>query len=125
MDGPARQRLDKWLFFALTVKSRTLEGVLVEAGHVRVNHDKAAQASHMVKPGDVLTIALDRRVLVYRIVDTGVRRGPAPEAATLYEDLSPAKPAAEPTAGAAVREPGSGRPTKKDRRDLDRIRPGD
>jgi ribosome-associated heat shock protein Hsp15 len=127
MDGPARQRLDKWLFFARAVKSRTLAAKLVEAGHVRVNRDKAAQASYMVKQGDVLTIALDRRVLVYRIVDTGLRRGPAAEAATLYEDLSPAKAVVEADrpAAAAFREPGSGRPTKKDRRDLDRIRSGD
>lgn len=127
MDGPARQRLDKWLFFARVVKSRTLAAKLVEAGRVRVNRDKAGQASHPVKPGDVLTIALDRHVLVYRIVDTGLRRGPAAEAATLYEDLSPAKATAEPApeAPAAARDPGSGRPTKKDRRDLDRIRSGD
>lgn len=127
MEGPARQRLDKWLFFARVVKSRTLAAKLVEAGHVRVNRDKAEQAAHMVKPGDVLTIGLDRRVLVYRIVDTGVRRGPAPEAATLYEDLSPAKPAAETghPAPAALREPGTGRPTKKDRRELDRMRSDD
>ncbi|CAG0980866.1 MAG: RNA-binding S4 domain-containing protein [Rhizobiaceae bacterium] len=125
MEGPARQRLDKWLFFARVVKSRTLAAKLVEAGNVRVNRDKAGQAAHMVKPGDVLTIGLDRRILVYRVVDTGLRRGPAPEAATLYEDLSPAKPAVEATADAAIREPGSGRPTKKDRRDLDRVRSGD
>ncbi len=127
MDGPARQRLDKWLFFARAVKSRTLAAKLVEAGHVRVNRDKTTQASHMVKQGDVLTIALDRRVLVYRVVDTGLRRGPAAEAATLYEDLSPATAVVEADrpAAAALREPGSGRPTKKDRRDLDRMRSGD
>jgi ribosome-associated heat shock protein Hsp15 len=127
MAGPARQRLDKWLFFARVTKSRTLAAKLVEAGHVRVNRDKAAQAAHMVTPGDVLTIGLDRRVLVYRVVETGLRRGPAPEAATLYEDLSPSEPAAgaDRPAPPALREPGSGRPTKKDRRDLDRLRPGD
>lgn len=123
MNGPARQRLDKWLFFARVVKSRTLGAKLAEAGRVRVNRGKAEQAAHMVKAGDVLTITLDRRVLVYRIVDTGLRRGPAPEAATLYEDLSPPKAAAEPEtpAAVAVREPGSGRPTKKDRRELGRL----
>lgn len=127
MAGPARQRLDKWLFFARVVKSRTLAAKLVEAGHVRVNRDKTAQAAHMVRQGDVLTIGLDRRILVYRIVDTGQRRGPAPEAATLYEDLSPPTPAAETErpAPTALRAPGSGRPTKKDRRDLDRLHPDD
>lgn len=127
MERPARQRLDKWLFFARVVKSRTQAAKLVEAGHVRVNRDKAAQAAHIVRQGDVLTIGLDRRILVYRIVDTGLRRGPAPEAATLYENLSPSKPAAEAEgrAPAALREPGSGRPTKKDRRDLERLYPDD
>lgn len=127
MDGPARQRLDKWLFFARVVKSRTLAAKLVEAGHVRVNRDKATQASHMVKQGDVLTIGLDRRILVYRVADTGLRRGPAPEAARLYEDLSPANAVqeADRPAPAALRNAGSGRPTKKDRRDLDRMRSSD
>lgn len=127
MQGPERQRLDKWLFFARVVKSRTLAAKLAEAGRVRVNRDKAEQAAHMVKAGDVLTITLDRGVLVYRILDTGLRRGPAPEAATLYEDLSPAKqaPEAGQSAPAAAREPGTGRPTKKDRRELDRLRPNE
>lgn len=127
MQGPARQRLDRWLFFARVVKSRTLAAKLAEAGRVRVNRDKAEQAAHMVKAGDVLTITLDRGVLVYRILDTGLRRGPAPEAATLYEDLSPAKraPEAGQSAPAAAREPGTGRPTKKDRRELDRLRPNE
>lgn len=85
-----RQRIDKWLFFARVVKSRSLATKLVQAGHVRVNREKADNAAHPVKSGDVLTIALNKRVLVYRIAACGVRRGPAPEARLLYEDLSEA-----------------------------------
>ena len=121
MTGEERQRIDKWLFFARAVKSRSLAAKLVEAGHVRVNRDKIDQPSQPVKPGDVLTIKLERRVIVWRVVAAGTRRGPADEARTLYEDLSPLEPArADPAmAGVAAREPGAGRPTKKDRRAID------
>src|SRR5262245_6866693 len=123
MPGEDRQRIDKWLFFARVVKSRSLAARLVQAGRVRVNKEKAEQASHLVKPGDVLTITLDRRVLVYRIVAAGTRRGPAEEARTLYEDVSPPAPdrSAPPDAITPLREHGSGRPTKKERRATDRL----
>jgi ribosome-associated heat shock protein Hsp15 len=119
-----RQRLDRWLFFSRAVKSRSLAAKLVQVGRVRINRDKATQAADQVKPGDGLTIALDRRILVYRVLDPGVRRGPAEEARKLYEDLSP-PPAGKDAAaesGAPARDPGSGRPTKKERRDTDRLR---
>jgi ribosome-associated heat shock protein Hsp15 len=125
MDGAARQRIDKWLFFARVVKSRSLAAKLAVAGRVRINRDKASQASDLVKPGDVLTITLDRRVLVYKVVDAGVRRGPAEEARKLYEDLSPPptpREDAPPDAIAPLRETGSGRPTKRERRETDRLR---
>ena len=83
-----RQRIDKWLFFARVVKSRSLAAKLAQSGRVRVNREKIDQASQVVRPGDVLTIRLDRRVLVYRVLDPGVRRGPAEEARLLYEDLT-------------------------------------
>ena len=119
-----RQRIDKWLFFSRAVKSRSLGARLVVAGRVRINRDKAAQASDMVRPGDVLTITLDRRILVWKVVAAGVRRGPAEEARTLYEDMSPVpapKDATVPDAIAPLREAGSGRPTKKERRQTDRL----
>lgn len=118
----ARQRIDKWLFFTRTVKSRSLAAKLAQSGHVRVNREKIGQASHFVKAGDVLTITLDRRILVYRILAPGTRRGPAAEASLLYEDLSPAAPPKDESAphGAyPARERGSGRPSKKERREMD------
>ena len=69
-----RQRIDKWLFFARVVKSRSLAAKLVQAGRVRINREKAGQAAQPVKPGDVLTIKLDRRIVVLR----GARRRRAP-----------------------------------------------
>jgi len=88
-DAP-RQRVDRWLYFARVVKSRSLAARLVQAQAVRVNREKIDQPAHALKVGDVLTITLDRRVLVYRVVAPGERRGPAAEARSLYEDLSPA-----------------------------------
>jgi ribosome-associated heat shock protein Hsp15 len=124
MVAEGRQRIDKWLFFSRAVKSRSLAAKLVVAGRVRINRDKAAQASDLVKPGDVLTITLERRIFVWKVLNAGVRRGPAEEARTLYEDISPpptAKGEAPLDAIPALREVGSGRPTKKERRLTDRL----
>ncbi|MBZ9802348.1 MULTISPECIES: RNA-binding S4 domain-containing protein [unclassified Mesorhizobium] len=124
MVAEGRQRIDKWLFFSRAVKSRSLAAKLVVAGRVRINRDKAAQASDLVKPGDVLTITLDRRIFVWKVLGAGARRGPAEEARTLYEDMSPPptpKGDALPDAIPALREAGSGRPTKKERRQTDRL----
>jgi ribosome-associated heat shock protein Hsp15 len=119
-----RQRVDKWLFFARVVKSRTLAAKLAQSGRVRINGEKATQSSDAVRTGDTLTITLDRRILVYRVLLPGGRRGPAEEARLLYEDLSPQPAAAKAPQDALrpVREIGSGRPTKRERRQIDRLR---
>ena len=83
----ASARLDVWLWRARVVKTRALAAALVSAGHVRRDGRKIDSRGRTVKPGDVLTIALDRTVRVLRVVDPGERRGPAREAATLYDDL--------------------------------------
>lgn len=93
MPGEPRQRIDKWLFFARVAKSRTLAARLVQAGHVRVNRQKVADAAYPLKAGDTLTIALPRAVLVYRVAGLGEWRGPAPEARALYQDLTRTEPA--------------------------------
>lgn len=97
MPGEPRQRLDKWLFFTRAAKSRSIAAKIAQAGRVRVNREKVDQAAYPLKLGDVLTITLERRVLVWRVVDLGSRRGPADEARSLYEDLSP--PTSQPGAG--------------------------
>lgn len=122
------QRIDKWLFFARIVKSRSLAAKMVQAGRVRVNRDKISSAARAIRPGDVLTVSLERRVVVLKVLAAGERRGPYAEARLLYEDLTPPEPpreAAPPAANAGVREPGSGRPTKKQRRMLDNWRGGE
>ena len=82
-----RQRLDKFLWHARVVKARTSAAELVERGHVRINGVRETAPGHAVKPGDVLTIALDRTVRVLRVVGFSERRGDASAARTLYEDL--------------------------------------
>ena len=124
---PARQRLDRWLFFSRVIKSRTLAQKLIESGAVRVNSERTLDSDHKVGAGDVLTMTVSRRLLVWRIVDAGTRRGPALEAALLYQDLSPPpvpRDSLTPLDGPlAQRDPGAGRPTKKQRRDTDNLRP--
>jgi ribosome-associated heat shock protein Hsp15 len=87
--SPGRQRLDKWLFYSRAVKSRTLAQKLIESGAVRVNSERTVDTDRRVGTGDVLTMTIGRRLLVWRILSEGSRRGPPTEAATLYEDLSP------------------------------------
>ena len=117
------QRLDRWLWFARITKTRTLATRLVTSGKVRVDRERVVKPSRMIQPGEVVTIAVHGRVRVLRILDPGARRGPATEAWTLYEDLSPPPPPraarAPAPAPAAHREKGTGRPTKRDRRRID------
>jgi ribosome-associated heat shock protein Hsp15 len=87
-----RLRIDKWLWHVRVVKTRSLAAKLIADGHVRVNGTRTDTPAKAVTPGDVLTIALERTVRVYRIKGLGERRGPAVEAQTLYEDLSPQPP---------------------------------
>ena len=82
-----RQRLDKFLWHARVVKARTSAAQLVEKGYVRINGVRETAPGHAVKPGDVLTIALDRNVRVLKVIGFSERRGDASSARTLYEDL--------------------------------------
>ncbi|MGP6086663.1 RNA-binding S4 domain-containing protein [Antarctobacter jejuensis] len=121
VEAGAKIRLDKWLWHARFFKTRTLAAKVVQAGHCRVNGVPVAKPAYMINSGDVLTFPQMRDVRVIRMVAPGDRRGPAPEAQALYEDLDPPKPRErEPE---APKYEGGGRPTKKDRRQLDKARP--
>ena len=120
--GATNQRVDRWLWFVRAVKSRTLAAGLVSDGRVRINRAKAEKPSQTVKPGDVLTLTVGPRLRILKVVGLGQRRGPPAEAQTLYEDLSPPPPPREATPETVLdetREAGSGRPTKRDRRQTD------
>lgn len=130
------QRLDKWLWYARVTKSRTLAATLIEGGKVRVNRVRTDKPSHQVRVGDVITATVHRSVRVLKVLEAGTRRGPASEARNLYEDLTPQQPGAIPAQGGGADAPaafdpspierpqGLGRPTKRDRRKLDRFRDG-
>ena len=118
--GAGAQRLDKWLWFARVLKSRTQAAALVSDGKVRINRVRALKPSQSVRSGDVLTISVRGDVRVLKVELPGVRRGPPAEARTLYEDLTPVAP--EPARPVAERASGTGRPTKLERRLVDRLK---
>lgn len=131
VSGGDGQRLDKWLWYARVVKSRSLAQGLIEGGRVRLNKVKVDKARQIVKPDDVLTITIHHKVRILKVVLPGTRRGPATEAQTLYEDLTPPeRQSGDDLAGGTqagssavgVRERGASRPTKRDRRRLDEFR---
>lgn len=118
-------RIDKWLWHARFFKTRTLAQTFVTSGNVRVNKQRVEKANHSVKPGDVLTFVRGPYVRVIEIVAVAERRGPATVAQTLYNDLSPPGPKKDDPdrpAPVAERERGAGRPTKRERRETDRLR---
>ena len=119
----SRQRLDKWLFFTRLVKSRSLAQKAIEAGDVRVNGRPVKQSAHLLQAGDVLSFSSAHRDVVVKVVLPGTRRGPFEEARLLYEDLSSPKsePGVDLPLEQAARERGAGRPTKRDRRVIDRL----
>lgn len=124
MNAPAEARIraDKWLWYARFFKSRS-EASRMCAGHkLRINRQVVAKASATVRVGDVLTFPRGRLIRVVRVAALGSRRGPASEAQTLYEDLAPPESAPRPEPPAPSPERGAGRPTKRDRRQLDRLR---
>jgi ribosome-associated heat shock protein Hsp15 len=118
-----RQRIDKWLWHARVVRTRSAAAALVDAGLVRINAARIDGSSRPVRPGDVVTIALDRTVRVLKVKGFAERRGDAEAARELFDDLTPPPAPREP--GVAVRDDGAGRPTKRERRETDRLRGSD
>ncbi len=119
---PGRLRIDKWLWYARFFKTRSLAAKLCNDGGVRLSGAVVTKAHAAVKPGDVLTFAQGRHIRVVKVVALGSRRGPAPEAQALYEDLAP--PVPEERLQDPYRAPGAGRPTKRDRRAIDALQGG-
>ncbi|HVO04154.1 MAG TPA: RNA-binding S4 domain-containing protein [Candidatus Cybelea sp.] len=116
-------RVDKWLWYARFARTRSSAAKLVTEARFRVNGQPTEKAHHPVRAGDVLTFALGPHIRVIKVVALAERRGGAPEARLLYEDLEPPQP--RPSGGAtpavATREEGAGRPTKRERRAIDRL----
>jgi ribosome-associated heat shock protein Hsp15 len=83
-----RQRIDRWLWHARLVRTRSDAAALAGSGYVRVNGMRIDAPGRMVRAGDVITVALDRRVRVVKVRGFRERRGPAGTGETLYEELT-------------------------------------
>lgn len=86
-----RQRIDKWLWHARMLRTRSDAAAFVEAGHVRVNGERTKAPAHPVRNGDVITLALDRAVRIVEVSGFAERRGDAAAARLLYRDLTAPK----------------------------------
>lgn len=121
MDAPTSARVDAWLWAVRQFKTRSLATAACRAGHVRVNGErvKAAQA---VRVGDEVRVranGFDRVMVVQRII---VKRVGAEVAAAAMIDKTPPPPPREAVPSVPVRDRGAGRPTKRERRDLEELR---
>ncbi|MFM9367264.1 RNA-binding S4 domain-containing protein [Streptomyces sp. Da 82-17] len=114
-------RVDSWIWSVRLIKTRSAAATACRAGHVRVNGDRVKPA-HAVKAGDEVRLRYagrDRVVVVKRVIR---KRVGAPVAVECYVDNSPPPPPREAVAPAGVRDRGTGRPTKRDRREMERLR---
>lgn len=117
----ASVRIDKWLWAARCFKTRSQASEAVAAGHVKVNGDSVKSAK-MLRRGDQVTVRADEHVRILDVVGLSDRRGPAPVARTLYVDRSPPRPDPADRAAVPTRDRGLGRPTKREQREIRRVR---
>ncbi len=125
--GGGKCRLDKWLWHVRLVKTRSSAAALVTDGYVRVNTNRTNRPGYALKPGDVVVVVLRQGARTYKVAGFAERRGDPEAAARLYVDLAPPPPRTdksdEPAEAAdGQRERGTGRPTKRDRRLLERFK---
>ena len=122
MSGMSEGRIDSWIWAIRLAKTRSAATALCKAGHVRVNGDRAKPAQS-VKPGDEVRVFLpgtgERIVEVREILQ---KRVSAALAAPAYIDHTPPPPPREERVFLATRDTGAGRPTKRDRRDIEKLR---
>jgi len=121
MESPVAMRIDKWLWAARAFKTRSIAADACDGGKVDVNGE-AAKPAKQVRPGDhvEITVVGGRRIL--KVIALSERRGPAPEARLLYDDLTPPAPPRIRQPKPPYRAAGAGRPTKRERREIDRLR---
>lgn len=118
--GPQTTRADIWVWSVRFYKTRSSATAACKAGHVKVNGDRAKPAQP-VRVGDEVRVTTDREHIV-QVRGILTKRVGAPFAQAAYLDKTPVLPPRVEQPSAVVRERGSGRPTKRDRRDLDRLR---
>lgn len=123
-DNAAPVRIDRWLCAARIYKSRSQAQDACEGGHVRIN-DNAARSSQLVKVGDLVRCTAPRGLVVLEVTKLADKRLGPPLARQLYVDHSPPPPPKEERVVVGLRARGAGRPTKADRRAIQRFRGGD
>jgi ribosome-associated heat shock protein Hsp15 len=123
MEAPASLRVDKWLWAARFFKTRSLAAAACAGGKVDVN-EEAVKPARLVRPGDLVRVTVPGGRRIARVLALTDRRGPASAARALYEDLTPPAPPRVGRAPVVFRPPGAGRPTKRERREIDRLRRG-
>ena len=116
--GKLGLRIDKWLWQARFFKTRSLAAKLVHSGKLRLNGDLISKPARNVTAGDVLTFPQALKIRVIQIVELGTRRGPAPEAQTLYSELSPPETKLAYVASVKAHY----KPTARDRRALQQFK---
>ena len=115
-------RIDKWLWAARVFKTRSLAAAACDGGKVDVN-DQAAKPAKAVRAGDYIKVTLPQgRRRVLKVIGLDERRGGAAHARLLYDDLTPPEPPRPRWGAPPLRPAGAGRPTKRERRALDRLR---
>jgi ribosome-associated heat shock protein Hsp15 len=114
-------RVDKWLWAARFFKTRSLASAACGGGKVDINGE-AAKPARPLRVGDRLEVTIPGGKRVARVLALSGRRGPPATARALYEDLTPPAPPRPSRATPVLRAPGLGRPTKRERRELDRLR---
>ena len=122
-------RLDKWLWYARFFKTRALARKAISAGIFRLNGEVMSKPHRQAKQGQELTFVQGSKTRTVRVKSLSVRRGPAEEASLLFDDLAPkvssgAKISSKFTLAFEDRAVGSGRPTKRQRRETDKLKTG-
>lgn len=121
---PTEVRIDKWLWAARMFKTRSLASDACGAGHVKLD-GVSVKPAKSVRVGDRLEVRTPGGLRILEVAGLGERRGPAEQARTLYVDHTPPPPPKDETAmlvETVMRDRGAGRPSKRDLRELRRLR---
>lgn len=121
MPEPSEVRIDKWLWAARCFKTRSLASAACVAGHVKLD-GTSVKAAKPVRVGSRIEVRTPGGLRILEVAALGDRRGPARVARTLYIDHTPAPPPKEEQAEQVTRDRGAGRPSKRDLRDLRKLR---
>ncbi|MEU8134624.1 RNA-binding S4 domain-containing protein [Streptodolium elevatio] len=122
-NAPTSVRVDAWIWAVRLTKTRSIAAAACKAGHVRVNGDRVKPAQSL-KIGDEVRMRLDGRERIVVVTKLILKRVGAPVAVECYTDNSPPPPPREVAAAVGIRDRGTGRPTKRDRRLMDQLRSG-